>query len=164
MAALYIFLSSLVALATIVTFFSSSTLYVILGLLCVLLSMATLFFWQGAAFVAVAQILVYGSGALLLFLYSTLLPPSSAQLREKLRGGLVVLAAGLMLGPMAWTTGQVLEQRGVVDVQHDAVAHLGLQLAAPYILAFEWVGFMLLVALVGVATIIPSAKQQGHDV
>jgi NADH:ubiquinone oxidoreductase subunit 6 (subunit J) len=44
---------------------------------------------------------------------------------------------------------RTLQQKDVVALQEDGITGLGLQLLGPYILAFEWVGINLLIALVG---------------
>lgn len=154
MVLLYALLAVFVVAAALLILFTPHVLYAALGLLCVLLSMAAIYFLQGASFVAVAQIIVYGSGALVLVLFSTLLLPLSTQTTAiRPKWVLLVLAVGLLVGclwPLVSCAICTLQHKEVVyTLQEDVVTGLGLQLLGPYNLAFEWVGMNLLIALVG---------------
>ena len=162
---LYVFFAGLVAAAAWLIFLTPQALYAVLGLLGVMLGMAALYFLQGAALVAVAQVLVYGGGVLILILFSTWLLPFTPQptpprppwlLGLGLAGGL-----GALLGPMVYLAGQSLEQQTPIPPHHptDAVADIGLQLMGPYALAFEWAGLVLLVALVGAVCCLPTIRR-----
>ena len=65
---LYAFLASLVVASALLIVLTPHVFYAVLGLLCTLLGMAAIYFLQGASFVAVAHIIVYGGGVLVLFL------------------------------------------------------------------------------------------------
>lgn len=154
MALLYALLAGLMVAAALLILLTPHVLYASLGLLCVLLSMAAIYFLQGAAFVAVAYVIVYGSGVLVLVLFSTLLLPLDTRPNTKRPNWVLsVLVAGLLGGclwPLAGFSTHTLQQQGAVHpLQVDAVTGLGLQLLGPYALAFEWVGLNLLIALVG---------------
>ena len=129
-------------------------LYAALGLLSVMLGIAAIYFLQGAAFVAVAQVLVYGGGILVLLLFSSLLLPlddrSTLMHRWWMLLGPVVVLLGGLLWPLVLEVGQHLPAKAsVAPFPTDVVTMLGLQLLGPYALAFEWTGLTLLVALVG---------------
>jgi NADH:ubiquinone oxidoreductase subunit 6 (subunit J) len=158
MTLLYALLAGLVVAAASLILLTPHVLYAALGLLCVLLGMAAIYFLQGAAFVAVAHVIVYGGGALVLVLFSTLLLPLGtkpiAQRPRWILGGLVVGLLGKCLWPLVQFAVHTLPLKGNVSyLQEDAVTGLGLQLLGPYLLTFEWVSISLLTVLVGVAYI-----------
>ena len=142
--------------AALLTLITPHMLHAALGLLCALLGMAAVYFLQGAAFVAVAHVIVYGGGVLVLVLFSALLLPlgtqPTAQRPRWILGSLVVGLLGGCLWPLVRFAVHALQQQGTVHPpQADAITRLGLQLLGPYALAFEWIGLNLLIALVGVA-------------
>ncbi len=153
MGLLYALLAGLAAAAALLILFTPHVLYAALGLLCVLLSMAAIYFLQGASFVAVAHIMVYGSSVLVLVLFSTLMLPLCSQKTTIYPNWILLALVGGVLGgglwPLVGCAVRTLQQKGVVALQEDAITGLGLQLLGPYILAFEWVGINLLIALVG---------------
>jgi NADH-quinone oxidoreductase subunit J len=154
MALLYALLAGLVVAAALLILLTPHVLYAALGLLCVLLGMAAIYFLQGAAFVAVAHVIVYGSSVLVLVLFSALLLPldskPTAQRPRWVLGSLVTGLLGGCLWPLVRFAVRTLQQQGNMHPpQADAIADLGLQLLGPYALAFEWVGLNLLIALVG---------------
>jgi NADH-quinone oxidoreductase subunit J len=149
---LYALLAGLAAAAALLILFTPHVLYAALGLLCVLLSMAAIYFLQGASFLAVAHIMVYGGGVLVLVLFSTLMLPLSTPKTIIHLNWMPLALVGVLLGgslrPLVGCAVRTLQQKGVA-LQEDIVPELGLQLLGPYILAFEWIGINLLIALVG---------------
>jgi hypothetical protein len=120
--------------------------------------MSAIYFLQGAAFVAVAHVIVYGSGILVFILFSTLLLPldskPNAQRFRWVIGSLVTGLLGGCLWPLVRFAICTLQQQDSMHLlQADAVVGLGLQLLGPYALAFEWIGITFLIALVGVVYI-----------
>jgi len=154
---LYALLASLVVTSVLLIVLTPHVFYAALGLLCTLLGMAAIYFLQGASFVAVAHIIVYGGGVLVLALFSTLwLPLDTKPVVQKhviwIRVGLVMGLWGGGLWPLVRFAVHTLRQQGTVQPpQADTVTGLGLQLLGPYALAFEWLGLSLLIALVGAA-------------
>ena len=156
MALRYALLGTTVVTAALLILLTPYVLYAVLGLLCVLLGMAAIYFLQGAAFVAVAHVIVYGSGLLVLALFSALLLPLNTKTTTPrwLLWGLIASLSGGGLWPLVHFSMQHLQQQGAVSpLQGDTVTGLGLQLLGPYALAFEWIGLNLLIALVGAAYI-----------
>jgi NADH-quinone oxidoreductase subunit J len=158
MGLLYALLVVLAAAAALLILRTPRVLYAALGLLFVLLSMAAIYFLQGAAFVAVAHIMVYGSGVLVLALFSTLMLPLSAPKATIHPNWILLALAGILLGGSLWPlvgcAVRMLQQKSAVTLQENAVTWLGLQLLGPYSLAFEWIGVNLLIALVGTVYIV----------
>ena len=155
MVLLYTLLAGLVVASTLLILLTPHMLYAALGLLCTLLGMAALYFLQGTSFVAAAYIIVYVSGVVVIIFCSTFLLPlytktTDQHPRWSLKTLITIGLAGGILWPMASSYGYALRQKSVVVLlQEDVVAELGWQLLGPYALAFEWIGFNLLVALVG---------------
>lgn len=153
MTLLYALLAGEIMASALLILSTPHVLYAILGLLCMLLGIACTYCLQGAAFVAVAHVAVYGGAAVVMLLWSTLMLPHNTQptsTHPKWRFGVLVVGLAGCLWPLVRAAVYTLQQRGAVaPLPADATTGLGLQLLGPYALAFEWVGLNLLVALVG---------------
>ncbi len=164
MVLLYAFLAGLTAASALLVLLTPHMLYAALGLLCTLLGMAAIYFLQGASFVAVAYVIVYGSGVVVIIFCSALLLPlytktTNQHPRWLLKTLITIGLAGGVLWPWVSSLGYSLQQKEVADLlQEDVVAGLGLQLLGPYALAFEWVGLSLLIALVGALHIMQESQ------
>lgn len=168
MSLLFFFFAGLVVAAGILVLLTPHVLYAVLGLLGVLLGMAVIYFLQGAAFLAVAQVLVYSSGVLVLLLFSSLLLPLDTHPvsihRRWILSSAVVVLLGFILGPLVLEAGQQLHaQASIADLPTDVVVMLGLQLVGPYALAFEWTGLILLIALVGALYLLKSPEDSNKS-
>ncbi|MCU0317723.1 MAG: NADH-quinone oxidoreductase subunit J [Amoebophilaceae bacterium] len=167
MTLIYVLLSGLLLVAALFVLLATQVFYAALGFLCVLLGMAALYFLQGASFVAVACVIVYGGGSLVLVLFSTFLLPlgtKPTQQRTKwIAVGSVLGLWGGGLWPLAhFAICTLQQQEPVIPLQANAITGLGLQLLGPYVLAFEWVGVSLLIALVGVAGVMGQQSSSRH--
>ena len=129
----------------VLTFFSLAAVYVLLG----------------AHFIAAIQIIVYAGAIMVLFLFVIMLLNLGHDYQADLRGGLWIVvgfvAAGL-LGWMAWsavgTPGSVVQRGGAQEIaasveQLNAVGAIAYPLFRDYIVPFELVGILLLVAIIG---------------
>lgn len=161
MSFLYYFFIGLVAAAGLTVMLTPSLLYSILGLLSALLGMAAIYFLQGAAFVAVTQVLVYGSSVLVLLLFSSLLLSLDSRLAPTHKWWILVGPVVVLLGRILWPL--ALETNRFISVQSsdtipatDTVTLLGLNLVGPYGLFFEWTGLILLIALIGALYLLKS--------
>lgn len=121
--------------------------------LCIV-SMAGLFVLLNAFFLAAVQILVYAGAVMVLFLFIIMLLDLKEEERrriKKARGFLAILAVGTvaaMILRLVWTTrpGAGLTGPTLVGATHD----LGRLLFTRYLLPFEILSVLLLVAMVGV--------------
>jgi NADH:ubiquinone oxidoreductase subunit 6 (subunit J) len=136
------------------------------GLFAAFVGLAALYVFAGADVVAASQVVVYVGGVLVLLLFGVMLtqrsvPTALMQLpsapRSSLRGGL--LAAPIVIGVGA---GLLLAYpRGVYGTTIDALpgpngaslVQLGVLSLTDYLLAFELLSVVLLVALVGAASL-----------
>ena len=143
-----------------------NVLYSAYLLLLTLLGVAALFVFAGADFLAVAQLVVYVGGVLVLVLFGVMLTnkptpatgdslPASEQpntiLTENRRPWFaVLLAGGLFLGlsRLLMSANFVVFDRPM-STATTTIDVIGRQLMTGYVLAFEIIGILLLVALVG---------------
>jgi NADH-quinone oxidoreductase subunit J len=116
-------------------------------------SLAGLFVMLHAFFLAAVQILVYAGAVMVLFLFVImLLNPKEEQRRafSLVAGGQALLAAGAL----AWLLLKVVDQAGAATAAAPTVeggtGDLGRALFTQYLLPFEVVSVVLLVAMVGV--------------
>ena len=135
-----------------------SPIYSTLALVLTLFSVAVLFVLLGAPFVGVLQVLVYAGAIVVLFLFVIMLlnvqkeeashvSLLSAQLWTAVIGA-VVFAGMLVLA--LWRAG-VLWAKGLPPLTPESVSLKGLatELFSTYLLPFEIVGLLLLVAVIG---------------
>lgn len=129
----------------VLTFFSLAAIYVLLG----------------AHFIAAIQIIVYAGAIMVLFLFVIMLLNLGHDYQADLRGGAWIVAGFLtagVVGYMVWSAvgapGVALGQAGAeqiaADVQQlNAVGAIAYPLFRNYVVQFELVGILLLVAIVG---------------
>jgi NADH-quinone oxidoreductase subunit J len=124
-------------------------------LLLSLAGFAGLYLHLGAGFVGFTQVLVYIGGILVLFLFGVMLTRSAdLAVRRKWRAGIllpavaagVITLAGLTYVAVACPWGQGKAAGGGVP---PSTEEIGIQLMSRYILPFEVVSVLLLVAMVG---------------
>ncbi|HEX9944145.1 MAG TPA: NADH-quinone oxidoreductase subunit J [Thermoanaerobaculia bacterium] len=161
---IFLLFAALAVGSAIVVVAHKSPVYATLSLVLTLFSMAVLFVLLGAPFVAALQILIYAGAIVVLFLFVIMLlnlqkeemahVHSGAQLWTALAGGLVFLG---MLGLGLWRDGS----RPVQPLTGELVSlkALASELFGEYLLPFEIVGLLLLVAVIG-ATV--AARRPGE--
>ena len=160
-------LAGLAAAAALCMLLTPHVHYAALALVGVVLSLAGLYFLQGTSFVAVAQMLVYSGGVVVLLLFSLgLLPPAVPTTGANVYSQVIpLLAVGLLTGTMGYATCPPLPAVPTTTptapppAAHP-VAYLGSLLLGPYAWAFEWTGVILLVALVGAVYTIGRQRPQ----
>jgi len=133
-----------------------------LSLLFTFLMVAVLFVMRHAEFLAAVQILVYAGGILVLFLFVIMLvnvkkvAPGSAFLSElgplAVVGGVllgVLVAFGVLFGALASGHGDGAALRAVEGAQAGNTEAVGMVLYTTYLVPFEVVSVVLLVAMIG---------------
>jgi len=127
-----------------------SALFLLLTFLCV----AVLFVIKSAEFVAAVQVLVYAGGIMVLFLFVVMLLDLKEEERRKIRKfSLVagVVSVGAIVGIIVKSLLAAKPGAGLPAPQLEgATAPLGRLLFTHYLLPFEIVSVLLLVAMVGV--------------
>ena len=159
--------------AALVILFTRNLLHAAFSLIFCFLGVAAIYVLSGADFLGVTQIVVYVGGVLILLLFGVMLTnrisvsPVLTGLHNQFWGyllplGLLVLLGGT-LGQLALPDWAMLaEQRGDI-IQTSTVAPIGIQLMTQYILAFELVGVLLLLALVGAALMARPVQEPGVE-
>jgi NADH-quinone oxidoreductase subunit J len=129
----------------ILTFFSLAAEYVILG----------------AHFIAAIQVIVYAGAIMVLFLFVIMLLNLGHDYQADLRGGAWIVVAFAVAGTVGWfvwqsfgAPGAVVQREGAAQIaasveQLNAVGAIAHPLFRDYILPFELVGVLLLVAIIG---------------
>lgn len=159
-------LGSAVALA-----FSRSLIRAAFWLFAVLLSTGGLFAFVGADVLTVSQIVVYVGGILILIVFGVMLTSSSGNSGPATRltkvfpalGILLVIGAGLFqmiseypASPPSW--------QQLPEVPLSNVSAIGLETMTHWLIPFEVVSVLLLIALVGAAYLArPDQKKAPHD-
>jgi NADH-quinone oxidoreductase subunit J len=134
--------------------FSSNPVTSAMFLVLTIVFMAGLFVLLHAFFLAAVQVLVYAGAVMVLFLFVIMLLDIRAEERRKIKAyGVIagVVAVGAILGLFGW----VLWKTGVPSTtippaQEGGTVELGKLLFSSYVLPFEIVSVLLLVAMVGV--------------
>jgi NADH-quinone oxidoreductase subunit J len=143
-----------------------------------LLGTAGLFLYQGAQFLGVATVVVYAGAILVTFLFVLMLaqPKGQTSYDRVSWEGLLSASTGALLVAMlstviflprsnAGTAAAVAEEHATeaaldLDILHpDHMAHLGRELFSRHLLAVEFAGTLLLVALVGAIAVVAHGKQ-----
>ena len=120
-------------------------------------SLAGLFILLGAWFLAAVQVLVYAGAVMVLFLFVIMLLDLKQEERRRVRTwtGKVLIGAGLLsVGAIFWFVFRSLRasdlERSPIPGVEGATYPLGRLLFTQYLLPFEIVSVLLLVAMVGV--------------
>jgi NAD(P)H-quinone oxidoreductase subunit 6 len=131
--------------------FSRNILHAALGLLVTLLAIAGLYLWLGADFLGVTQLLIYVGGILVMILFAVLFTTRIGQVQisnaSVPRTAAAVVAAAVALG--LGYVGVVTPWRLTEAVAAPTTARLGDGFLREYLLPFELVSLVLLLALVG---------------
>ncbi|MBR9991087.1 MAG: NADH-quinone oxidoreductase subunit J [Gemmatimonadetes bacterium] len=129
----------------VLTFFSLAAIYVLLG----------------AHFIAAIQIIVYAGAIMVLFLFVIMLLNLGHDYQSDLRGGVWIVVGFVAAGTVGWfiwqsfgAPGAVLQRGGEQQIaasveQMNAVGAIAYPLFRDYIVPFELVGILLLVAIIG---------------
>ncbi len=174
----YLFVA-LVSGASFMLWLSKNVLYSAFFLLATLLGISALYVFLGADFLAITQIVVYVGGILVILLFGVMLTNPSPSTKERLKvsplqpqSGWKNIFWGVLLGATLlaifiraiqkadfanrpW----ILEAQSQEQlVQDTTIPTLGVGLMTDYIVPFEIIAILLLVALVGASLV--AAKQK----
>ena len=151
------------AVATVALLFARSVFYGALFLMIILLSLAGLYVISFAQFLAVTQIPVYAGGVLVLIIFAIMLTshingkPLMVDHSNRLWGGLLgmtffAILIYLIAGQINWNN--------VHSAEPFALPVFGRLLMTSYVLPFELIGIVLLVALIGAAVVASSTTKR----
>jgi NADH-quinone oxidoreductase subunit J len=137
--------------------FSRSPVTSAMFLVVTILALAGLFVLLHAFFLAAVQVLVYAGAVMVLFLFVIMMLDLKEEQRQPLgwiRLGAALAASGgfLVLCLRHWPALSAVEKAGPAPLEGSAPA-LGQMLLTGYLLPFELVSILLLVAMVGVVVL-----------
>jgi NADH-quinone oxidoreductase subunit J len=166
---IFFLFAALAIVSAIVVVTHRSPIYATLSLVLTLFSMAVLFVLLGAPFIGALQILVYAGAIVVLFLFVIMLLNVQTEEHAHVDRGaqlwVAILGAVVFLGMFwlaFWRTGLRLGGPAPAPLTEDLVSLKGLAYALfnDYLLPFEIVGLLLLVAVIG-ATV--AARRPGSE-
>jgi NADH-quinone oxidoreductase subunit J len=160
----------LIVIAVISLWFTSNVLYASFWLLLVFLALAGVYVTLGADFLAITQIIIYVGGVLILLIFGVMLThqtkhsePPTTQMHYQ-RGSLMlcILTSFILIKTIAevkwenlnWIKKSIQNRE---QIESSTIHHLGVKLMTNYLLPFEIIALLLLLALIG-ATLLASKK------
>ena len=154
---LFVILAAVVLAAGGVVILHRNPIKSALALIVVMLALAVLYMQLSASFLAIIQILVYAGAVMVLFLFVLLLlnvgveSPFSRQRTRRAIAGLVGAVMGLTLTGIVLlsASGPLRHAAPLVEKGFGSIEAVGELLLTRYLLPFELVSVLLLVALIG---------------
>ncbi len=147
-------------------------MYAALGLFMALLGVAALFVFAGADFLAVAQLLIYVGGVLVLLIFGVMLTHKKDTADSQTKNSILtnhsnvfwgsVTALGVF-GLLFW----IIQNANITvpEITHQRInttKNIGMSLMTSHILPFEIAGILLLVALVGAGYLAAQKNQKSR--
>ena len=165
---IFLLFALLAVASSLVVVIHRNPVYSTMSLVVTLFSVAVLFVLLAAPFIAAIQILVYTGAILVLFLFVIMLlnitREESAVSQQKVQMGGALLGAllfGGMLALLFWNGSRPMD-----PITEELVSMKGLarSLFTDYLLPFEIVGLLLLVAVIGATVVARRPPQPGPTV
>lgn len=151
----YLFALVTVVSATFVVF-TKNIIYAAFNLLLTLFGVAGLYVLLGADFIGIVQLIIYVGGILILLLFGVMLTNKITDVPIK-TGVLQVIPAsigvGMLAGILILIVTNISRRKFDLKVPESTIGSLGTLLMNEYILIFELLGMLLLIALIGAANI-----------
>ncbi|WP_034383474.1 NADH-quinone oxidoreductase subunit J [Deinococcus sp. YIM 77859] len=168
----FILLGALALVGAVITVAARNAVHAALGLVGTLLSVAGLFASLSASFLAAAQVIVYAGAVMVLFLFVIMLLNANAPVRgrdpvpfvRELAGiGGVVLAGALAVLALTYRDPRPLSE-GAAALRGGGAGPVGEVLLTRFLLPFEAVSILLLVAIVGAVALVKRPVPQPDGV
>jgi len=162
--AIFFLFAALAVASALVVVLHRNPVYSTLSLVLTLISLAALFVLLGAPFIAALQVLIYTGAIVVLFLFVVMLLNIGREEAASERGLLQKVAAGVgalaLLGFVLLAYRTAYGARQVEPLSEDFVSLrvLATQLFSDYLLAFELVGLLLLVAVIAATVLAARLK------
>ncbi|ELR70528.1 NADH-ubiquinone oxidoreductase chain J [Fulvivirga imtechensis AK7] len=157
---LFYLFAGLAVLSAAVVLFSRNILYSAFALVVTFLAVAAIYVLAGAEFVAITQIMIYVGGIVVLLIFGVMLTnkiSGKALVTEAHNKFWAVVVCGglftLLLYGIFRINFALLSGSGGTTAGTNNVQQLGIGLMSDYILPFEVAAILLLIALIGAATI-----------
>ncbi len=157
-----------IVLLSIVVITRRNPIHAILAMLILFIHIAGLFILLNAEFLAAVQVIVYAGAILVLFLFAIMVLNLKEELKIEIYIGswavAVTAAAGLLLMVGFGLTAVTVPKTGVHTVEYiqktTYTKALGQEIFVNYVLPFEVVSIVLLVAIIG-AIVLAKKKMKG---
>ncbi len=167
----FYFFAGITLVSALFILFTRNILYAAFALMLTFLGVAGIFVFAGAEFIAITQILVYVGGILVLIVFGVMLTNRLqgqkvlTPVYRKLMG--LIVGGGLFLilfkaiveanfGAITWVSGNT-------QTEPTSLKKLGLTLMTDYVLAFEVIGILLLIALIGAIHMAGGKRKEVSD-
>ena len=161
--------SALAIGSALVILFTRNVLYAAFCLFLTLLGVAALFILAGADFLAIAQILIYVGGILILLIFGIMLTHRAERTgnQQKSRvltthinpflGGVVAIAIFVVLFNVILNANFQIVQLSQQSIARSTIRRMGISFLTDHVLPFEIAGILLLMVLIGASYL--AAKQ-----
>ncbi len=152
----FYFVAALTCIFALCTVLTRNVFHGAIALALTLLSIAGVYFYLEAEFIAIAQVLVYVGAIIILFVFAIMLTAKIEDATIRQTNQQVVPAAIASLGFLALLIGGIISypwanaQQGLPAL---SLKELGRTLITVYALPFEFISLILLVSLVGAIVI-----------
>lgn len=171
MLGLFALFALLVIVGGLVTVIAQNAVHAALGLVSTLLSLAVIYTMLDAHFIASVQVIVYAGAIMVLFLFVVMLLDAARPVREAntipFVGDIAGIAAALTSGAMVFLA---LQYKAPMPLEKAAQAlgggspnAVGINLFTKFLLPFEVVSIVLLVAVVGAVALVQRPEIQDED-
>lgn len=166
--AIFALFAILAIVSAVVVVAHRNPIYSTLSLVVTLFSVAVLFLLLGAQFLAALQILIYAGAIVVLFLFVVMLLNLQKEERQstvaspQIWGAL--LGAAVFAGMLLMLLWRSLRRDGQVPLTEDYISlqNLATELFQKYLLPFEMIGLLLLVAVIA-ATVLARRPEAGES-
>ena len=172
---MFYFFCFVAVLSALIILFSKNILYAAFSLVATFMAVAGIYVIAGAEFVAITQIMVYVGGIVVLLIFGVMLTNKISgkamitESRSKFSGAVVVISlSALLIYAILKINLAPLQAQAAMDNYnatggYNNVNQLGIGLMSDYILPFEVAAVLLLIALIGAATVAGyKERSDGH--
>jgi NADH-quinone oxidoreductase subunit J len=153
----FYFFAALTLISALVVVSTKHIVYAAFSLLFTFMGVAGIYILLGADFIAIVQVIVYVGGILILILFGVMLTNRITNVQIK-TGTMQIIPAVIGIGLFAGILVNIIfktewKLSNSEIPMNSTIYDLGKYLITDYVLIFELLGILLLVALVGAATI-----------
>ena len=147
----------------LITVLTSNTLFALSSLAAGMIFISGFFFLLDAEFLGVVQIVVYSGAVMALYAFGMMFFDTLSEVEEEIKnprltfflsGTIALIIVVILLAPVL---GQNLEVQNPINSELSNSSNIGITLFTKYLLAFELVAFLLLIAMIG-AIVLASKK------
>lgn len=162
MSALYVFMA-IAVVSGLMILFTRNILYCAYLLALCLLSVAAMYVFAGNSFLAVSQIMVYVGGVVVIIVFGVMVTArgEDGQLQSRLRNRFSGILLGLGVVLVFLTLFAGITNGSSKSIEDVPIHLLGKEIMTTYLLAFEAIAILLLLAIIGSAVMAKSKNLDG---